>query len=298
MEGTESQPVKYRSVSQYNQFKKCPYSYYLQRRIRAWQKPAAWLPQGTAVHKAAEEWEKSGREMSLDEAQAIYTRSYAEEVTRYCQDTPNWDYWFRSGPYKCPEDVDRRYDKGFEQVESYVRYYTETAPREVIWITPDGKPAIELEFDIDLDGVKVRGFIDQITMVQPVVPKPLTKSGKPSTSKKALAEYEELVANTPFVPTPRDIKTGNKPGDAFQLATYDVAVEEQYGIKADQADYWMGRLGKPTKLFDLTEWTRERVTEEFHWLDESIKAEEFEPLPETDKCNFCSVKNACEFSLG
>jgi putative RecB family exonuclease len=293
--------AKYRSVSQYKEFKPeaggCPYRYYLGRVEKAWQRPAAWLPQGTAVHYAAEVWERSGRTMPLAEAQSEYRRKYAEEVTSMCEETPNFDYWFRSGPYAGEHDTNRRYEIGLGQVEGYLDYYTNQAPEEVIWITPDGTPAIELEFFIDLDGVKVKGFIDQITVVKDKVEKPRTPSGALAKSKKALAEYAAAVEASPLRPRPRDIKTGNKPGDDFQLGVYDVAVEDMFGIKADVGDYWMARQGGPTVDYDLKPWTRERVTEEFHWVDEQIKAEKFDPAPTPDKCRFCSVANACPFSL-
>ncbi|WP_218951912.1 RecB family exonuclease [Amycolatopsis anabasis] len=248
-------------MSQYKEYKDCPYRYYLNRRERAWQRPAAWLPQGTAVHKAAEEWERSGRAMSLADAQDVFRETYAASVNEMCEDTPNLDFWYRSGPYRGEVDIERRYGLGLGQVEKYIEYYTVKAPDEVIWITPDGEPAIELEFDIDLDGVRVKGFIDQVV------------DGKP-----------------------RDIKTGNKPGDDFQLGVYGVALEVEHGLKPTEGDYWMGRSGKPTVPYDISEWTRERVTEEFHRLDENIQAERFDAKPEPSKCGFCSVATACPFA--
>src|SRR5690606_29952771 len=69
--------VDYRSVSQLKQYQKCGYSYYLARIEREWERPAAWLPQGLAVHEAAEEYEKSGRTMSLDKMQDVFQESSA-----------------------------------------------------------------------------------------------------------------------------------------------------------------------------------------------------------------------------
>jgi putative RecB family exonuclease len=279
----------YRSVSQVNEYEDCPHRYYLNRRLKAWSRPAAWFPQGLAVHEAAEAFEKSERTLSLEDTEEVYRESYVKHTNRMTADTPNFEYWFKSGPYGGEADIERRFGLGLAQVGRYVDYYTEQAPDEVIWITPDGTPAIELRFDIDLDGVKVRGFIDQIVMIKPKIPKPKSRS------KKALAEYAEQVANTPAKPTPRDVKSGNKPGGFFQLGVYDVAVEELFGNKADVGDYWMGRTGKPTQLYDLSEWGREQVTEKFHEVDEGIRAERFDPKPSADKCGFCSVSSACEF---
>lgn len=67
----------------------------------------------------------------------------------------------QSGPYGGAADLERRYGIGLEQVAKYVDYATR-AELEVVWITPDGTPAIELAFDIDLDGILIRGFIDAV----------------------------------------------------------------------------------------------------------------------------------------
>lgn len=255
-----------RSVSQVKEYTQCPYRFYLHRILRAWERPAAWLPQGLGVHEAAEAWERSGREMSLEDAQDAYRESYAKHTNRLCSDTPNLDWWFSSGPYHGETDIQRRFDLGLSQVERYLTYYTETAPKEVVWITPDGTPAIELGFEMELDGVKVRGYIDQVI---------------------------EMPAGETRV---RDIKSGNSPGDDFQLATYKVAVEETYGATVRFGDYWMGRNGKPTVPYNIEAWTTEKVTEVFKATDEAILAERFDPDPEPSKCRFCSVALACEFA--
>lgn len=260
--------VDYRSVSQLKEYTKCPHAYYLHRIERVTERPAAWLPMGLGVHEAAEEWEKSGREMSVDDAQAVFRESYATHTNRLAE-VMDWDYWFPSGPYRGYDDVSRRSSIGQDQVAKYIDYYTETAPQEVIWITPEGEPAIELGFNIDLDGVAVRGFIDQVI---------------------SFDENQQ--------PIVRDIKTGNKPGDDFQLAVYAVAVNEMHGTDIQIGDYWMGRPGKPTKeKYKLDFWTKEKVTEEFHKVDEGIRSGDFPARPDEDNCKFCSVASACQFAI-
>lgn len=251
------------SVSRNKQYRQCPAGFYLARVEKAWQRPAAWLSQGTAVHSAAEAWEKSGRTMSLDDAQAVFRQVYADETNAMAAETSNWNFWFASGRYRGEEDVRRRFGLGLEQVERYIRYYTERAPREVIWITPDGTPAIELGFEMDLGTVRVRGYLDQ-AVVDP-------KAG--------------LIV--------RDIKSGNSPGDAFQLAVYAEAIRQVYGQEIRKGDYWMGKSGRPTLFYDLTEWPTSRLTEEFEEVDELIRAEKFDPDPEEKKCAFCSVRTSC-----
>lgn len=262
----DPKPKQPRSVSQYNQFRKCPYSWYLARVKRAWQRPAAWLPQGSAEHTVFEAVARSGFTMPLEEAQALFGVEYAKEVAGYTEITPNFEWWSRSGPYNAKRDLPRRYQLGLEQIERFYAWQ-EKAPDEVIWIAPDGTPGIELGFDIDLDGVQVRGFIDAVVEVD-----------------------GELVV--------RDYKSGNQPGDDFQLGVYAVAIEETYGVPAPKVgDYWMGRAGKPTYPYDLTDWTRERVAEEFHELEANIQAENFDPKPTVDGCRFCDVSDACAYRL-
>jgi putative RecB family exonuclease len=259
------------SVSQLKQYERCPYSYYLSRIEKAWQRPAAWLAQGTAVHAAIEGWERSGRSMSLEDAQAVFRESYVEEANKACELTPNFEWWFASGPYGGEQDLVRRFQIGLEQVEKYLDWAT-SHPEEAIKFTDDGEPAIELAFDIELDNLRVRGYIDAVVLVE-------TSPGV----------WELRV---------RDHKTGNNPGDDFQLGVYSVALEEIFGVKPEVGDYWMGRSGKPTYPFDLSDWTREAVTEKFRELQANIDAGRFDPDPEPSKCRFCDVSYGCEYVAG
>ena len=275
------------SVSQYNQYKRCPYSFKLARIDKAWQRPAAWLPQGSAVHSVIEAIEKSERTMSLGQAQEVFREEYAKEVEKYTEVTPNFEYWSRSGPYAGEADIERRYHLGLEQVGRYFDWMAKY-PHIRPWRTPDGTLAIEIGFEVELgevkdawcagrdkhyedcdcaDGVTVRGFIDAIMQN--------TDTG-------------EIFVD--------DAKTGNQPGDDFQLATYKVAVEKQFGLEGIRYGvYWMGRTGSFTKPYDLTGWTVDRVAEEFDALGKAVAAGEFEPDPEPSKCMFCDVSNACAF---
>lgn len=261
-----------RSVSQINLYTRCPQAYKLGRIDKVWSRPAAWLPQGTAFHAVAEEYERrlaAGERMSLLQAEEMFKETYAAEVDALTDETPNFEWWFSSGPYNGERDVERRYWVGLEQVEKFFFWRQEEG--QEIWVTPDGKPAIELEFAVELDGIIVRGFIDAVVVVD----------GKLRV---------------------RDYKTGNSPGDSFQLGVYAVAVEELYGVRPDTGDYWMaGKKGKPagpTQPYDLREWTRESVSARFREVEELIQAGNFEPAPEPSKCGFCSVSYSCPVFSG
>lgn len=284
-------PMPLRSVSQYNQYTRCPQAYKLARIDKVWARPAAWLPQGTAFHAVAEVYEKrlqAGEEMTLDEALDLFAEEYSKDIGRAAAETPNFDWWFWSGPYNGERDIERRWEVGREQVEKFIAWRSDRGQK--IWVTPDkvdrrclttdnhehhvdgckcepGKPAIELSFNIELDGIRVRGFIDAVVEVN-----------------------GELRV--------RDYKTGNAPGDDFQLGVYALAIAETFGIEAPTTgDYYMaGKKGinpSVTQPYDLSEWTLERVTAEFHAVEAKIQAGEFEPLPETSKCQFCAVNYSC-----
>lgn len=277
----------YRSVSQLNTYNQCGYRYYLERIAKVWQRPAAWLAQGSAVHEALELFERSGRGMTLDEAQTSFSEAYSRYIGESTEITPNFEYWFASGRYRGEEDTERRHGEGIKQVKRYFDWI-ETDTNYTPWRTPDGEYAIELKFDIELggnvddrcaegehvadcecrDGIPVTGFIDLVVVGQD----------------------GDLIV--------RDHKTGNKPGDDFQLAVYSLAIAETYGIERPRyGDYWMGKSGKATYPFDLSDWTVERITERFRELDDGVKSERFDPDPEPQKCSFCSVRTSCSFAL-
>ena len=255
---------EYRSVSQLKQFEQCGLQFKLDRIDKAWNRPAAWFDHGTAVHSAVEAFEKSGRTMTLEAAQKLAVEEYSAGINRRLADTPNADVWFESGRYRGFDDIERRAEIVPEMVARYYDYVANNPDDCVIWVADDGTPGIELGFDIDLEGVRVRGYIDQVTDR----------------------------GNTVHV---RDIKTGSQPGDTFQLRVYALALEETYGVTCPTGDYWMGREGRPVpkrKPHDLTTVSRSEVVDRFHAADEGIRAERFEPNP-GEHCRRCSVKTSC-----
>lgn len=254
--------VNHRSVSQHNSFVRCSWSYKLNRIDKVWQRPASWLSQGLGVHVAMEEWERSERTKSREELIEIYREEFIRSVNEQAEDTPNFDYWFGSGPYSGPVDLERRFGVGETQLLGLLDYCEQS--KDVIWETPDNDKAIELEFNVELGGVMVKGFIDQIV-------------------------------ETPSGLIVRDIKTGSKPGDIFQLATYSEAIRIMHGVTINLGDYLMGKTGKPTKPIEITDEDRAGVHESFEWLEKEIQAGNFEPSPERNKCAMCSVQLSCDY---
>lgn len=255
-----------RSVSQLKTYRDCGYRYYLERVERVWQRPAAWFPQGTAVHRAAEVYELTRRSLSLEEAQAVFEVAYTTSVNEYLEETPRLDYWFTSGPYSGEDDIPRRFEIGRDQVAKYLAYYGEggKAADVKVWTAPDGTPGIELYVEVELGGVKIRGYIDAV-----------------------MVKDDEVVVV--------DNKTGLKPGDEFQLAVYAEALRVLYGLDIRTGYYWMGKTGKLTKTYDLTTWSSDDVAAEFAAMDAAVKAEIFEPTTDPKHCERCSVSTSCKF---
>jgi putative RecB family exonuclease len=271
------------SVSRKQLYEKCPLSYKKRYIDKEWERPAAWLVQGLAVHEAAEEWQKSAGNLPVDFAVKTCEEAYDKHGTRLLQDAPNPAWWFWSGPYGGEADLERRYEIARGMIVRYIDW-CESHPNEKVWTTPDGEEAIELGFNIELeDNVKIRGFIDLV-----------------------IQDEHGLVV--------RDIKTGNKPGDEFQLATYAMALNELYGVEIRRGDFWMGKTGKPTLPIFIEECTYTEVRAIFKKLKEDIEAAMleleamklrgedvsgptpgFEPKP-GEHCRFCSVSRDCEFA--
>jgi len=302
LQAVKGQP---RSVSQVKQYLEslggCAYRYYLQRVAQVWQRPASWFPLGLAVHEAAEWWERGSRKASADAMVEEFKRSYQEHTDRLIKETPNVWVWFDAGPYRGQEYIDRNFRVGQEQTRRYYDYYVNQQPGEVVWITPAGEPAIELGFEFDLDGVKVRGFIDQIVEVRPPLPERIrTASGSVSKSKAAVEAYEKALsdqAGEPSILRLRDIKTGANPGDTFQLKVYDIAVEDTLGVSIGSGDYFMVKHdkagGPPTQAYDLTIMSRNQVGDLFNEMNEGVRAEKFDPSPSEENCRRCGVAEAC-----
>ena len=256
--------VKYRSVSQYNTYSRCAYRYRLERIDKVWQRPASWLSQGLGVHAALEAWEKSGRSMTIDEIKEVYKQEFIKSIDEQAEVTPNFDYWFGSGPYGGATDIERRFGLGLEQIDR-ITGWALTHDEEKVWITPDGEKAVEVEFFEEIGGVMVKGFID-------------------------------LIIETPEGLVVRDYKTGAKPGDAFQLATYAEALRLKYGVTIIGGDFMMGKTGKPTKVVRIKEEDLIAVREAFEWLEQQIQAGEYEPNPSPSVCRMCAVSSSCPYA--
>src|SRR5690606_39322260 len=103
------------------------------------------------------------RDWSSDVCSSDLVEEYSAGINRRLADTPNADVWFESGRYRGFDDIERRAEIVPEMVARYYDYVANNPDVCVIWVADDGTPGIALGIVIDLDGVRVRGYIDQVT---------------------------------------------------------------------------------------------------------------------------------------
>lgn len=250
-----------RSFSQLKSYSDCGERYRLERRLRAPQRPAAWFTHGISFHAAVEAFERSARRLTPDQCIAAFEAAWAEGIMKDYEREPDFSVWMTGGRRKPETDIETRYEEGKAQVLSYVEYVADSG--ESIWTAPDGRLAVELEIEFVLSDVPVIVFIDQVIV---------TPNGR-------------LVV--------RDLKTGSSWNSPIQLATYDLALEARYGLRAGWGDFWLAKKGKPDMPIDLSVYTAERVGAWFSMMNQAEQAGIYLPNP-SDKCrSLCGVSQWC-----
>lgn len=257
----------HRSPSQYSDYVRCPYMYWLKRVQLVPQRPDAWSPEGKAIHRAIESFELSKRQVRLDEVVKVFTEAYDWEIGQLLEATPNYDWWADSGPrYPAELDVKRRRSRGQEILASYLAFVEEHPDQRPIVL--DGQVAVEVELRFRVGNVPILCYVDQITEV------PSAKLG-----------HEKIRV--------RDVKNGQTPSIHDQLGTYKLGMELVYGVEIHVGDYWKGKTGRLSRVKDLSQYTEAYLTDLYGQLDENIKAERFDPKPSAANCRSCSVSASC-----
>lgn len=255
-----------RSVSQYTSFAQCGEAVRLQKIAKAPSRPACWFLQGSASHHAIEAYENSGREMSANEAVDRFEDHYDADVAATLLKWPDWDAWMTGGRKKSEQDMLDRKVLGAHQVREYIRYAEENVANWRII-------ASEVKFEIDINGVDVLGYIDQI------------------------AQWADGSIEV------RDLKGGSTiPGSAFQLGVYGLAAEEYMGVKPAKASFIkLAKLKsgntkeRPTieLTHDLEPWTRELIGQMFRDFDKAERQGLYLPNPQDGCERTCGVAQYC-----
>lgn len=178
----------------------------------------------------------------------------------------DYNWWLHFGPIYVRRYINWRKATGYE-----------------IAIMPDGRPGIELEFVMEMEGQKVRGFIDRVFY-------------DPNTDTYIVV----------------DLKTGKEPSGSLQLMTYFLAVLQVYGVRAQWALFWTPSppprprskeeepveigserdWGKSSDPVDTDGWNVERLEQMYPMVIRSLRQGVFMPTV-TSMCVGCTVRDYC-----
>lgn len=266
------QPMKL-SHSQLNGWTGCGQRHYLERVRQVPQVPAWNLIGGSAVHETTE-WRDMNRHGVVLTSKSPDFEENFERLTVAAEEESGMsrDVFRASGRASkaYPEKEDARWwlDNGPAMCDRWDTFAA-TVPWD-IWITPDGKPAVEIGFELPLDPdvngeprVMLRGYID-VVMV------------------------ERATGNLRVV----DKKTGaSKQFSPRQLGTYRVGLRHAYGVDALVGSFWDARTGSATTA-DLNEYTYERLEWHYQKLRMSKELGIYLPNP-GPMCGSCAVNSHC-----
>lgn len=254
-----------RSISQVKQLTKCGQAYYLERLNRDLvpRRPAAWSISGSAFHEALLRWEKSERTDSLLE---LFEVEYDRMVDEEKEKQPNLDLWMKPPRTKSVEQDIKNYRKRFleKDVPNYERRCRE-AEWEILRLD-DGTPAIELDFEIEVGGIPVRGAIDRI----------------------------QWWPNQGFA-TVEDTKTGSPDNHEFdhrQLGLYAYALEVNLGISLMYSRYWFTKVDRGSQWVNIERYNEEYWTQVITTTDKIIQQGLFLANP-GKHCELCPVRPYC-----
>lgn len=226
-------------------------------------RPVAWTILGIAVHDAVMEWEKADRDADLV---TYFDRAWVKAEADAWDRQPNEKLWMLPpGTKTVKASLENYCRRGrTKDIPNYERRCYEAAWE--IYRLPNGEKALELPFEVDLNGVTVRGYIDRVLW------------------------YPNL-----GIAAKEDLKTGSPDDDddVRQLAIYRLGGLDSYGIELTHGRYWYTKLDRPSeKWADLTRYSRDYLSEQYRILDRMISEGLLLPVPGKN-CGICDVKPWC-----
>ena len=264
------------SYSQLNSWAGCGERYRLERIVQVPQRPAWNLIGGSTVHELTEQHDLS--RLGVDTVSYTFDEVFERRTVEAEQNSGFDRTEFRSSG-RASKDWPNKEDNtwwaanGPAMVNRWVTFVN-NVPWD-IWVTPDGKPAVELDFLLPLfpDGtgeptVEVKGFIDRVMV--------------------------DRDGNLIVV----DVKTGaSKQPTARQLGVYRVGLLHRFGVEAAFGSFWDARSGSASPLVSLANYDLARVTWQYEQVRRARALNIYIPNP-GPLCGSCSVNESCyEFSL-
>lgn len=214
------------------------------------------------------------RSQILESALMVANTRLNEEVAEHLVDFPDitsWKSYGRATKAKPHgEDIDWFREFGIPAcINNYLDWRLEH-PELVLYILPNGNPAIEVEFYVTLGpGDPVRGYIDRVFVNE-------NNGGK-------------LIV---------DIKSGQKPKTSEQLGIYKKALEAGSGEEFRWGTYIYGlKTGiNVVPDIDLSMWTDEALGR-IYGADTTVLLEKQLFLPNPgENCFHCGVSHHCAFA--
>jgi putative RecB family exonuclease len=253
--------VKHLSYSSLSTGLECMKRFELGRIIRAPQTTAWWFAGGSAVHAAAEKYDRMefvGQERAF-QLGFVWERCFEAEIEKLKKVEPDEKKW-RSGK----ERYNEWNESGPIQVQNYINWRQRSPYR--IWTTPDGQPAVELDVGGRLPGcdLEIKAYIDRIFI-------------------------DPNLGAMPVI----DLKSGKtKPSSPLQFGVYAALVEVKYGVRPEWGAALMTRDGALHKPYPLAKYTPEYVGRQMGALERAIKAKAF-TANVGGHCWNCDVSAAC-----
>ena len=248
----------HRSVSQLKLFRECQEEFYWLRIRGEKYIPSVAAIQGSAFHSAYAEWELSGR--TIDPAN-LFVKTYRQMIVDESRETPlnDWKVWGRGRT--IDEDITIREELGRQQIVDTARVAVEQS-NEWMPLYIDGKPAVEVPFDIFIGSTRVIGSVDLV---------------------RRMSNGLNCV---------RDLKTGGREYGPVQLVVYAFALERQYGIHAPVGDFWYAK-DLVSKSYQLKSRTKEAwLANQFYSIGAAEKSGVWVASP-GPHCFNCPVSRKC-----
>lgn len=194
--------------------------------------------------------------------QSIWQTAWAQETEG--ADPSQWRVTKSSQTKGNPDGEDYKwwFENGSQMLESWIAW--RKAVGWEIWRAPDGRPAIELDFNIQIAGVPTKMSIDRVFV-------------RPDGDLVIL-----------------DLKTGKRtPNSDLQLAVYAAGIDLVYGVRPKWGAYWMARKAGTENITDLDTYPTHQVEKLIAGFDKARKSGVF--LPNHGHCHMCSAREFCEW---
>ena len=132
------------------------------------------------------------------------------------------------------------------------------------WVTPQGLPAVELEFNSLFGEVPIKAYADLIGVLP--------------TGELAVIDF----------------KTGRfTPDNSMQLGVYACCMEMTFGIRPTRGFFYSARKAQFEEATGMDRWTIPVMTEMFAQFSRGIEQEIFLPNMSNMICGTCGVRDYC-----